>query len=167
MTFDNKGMNNFISAIMFGVLTLALFKCCSLALDYKNLRIGINATDSLNGYIALTDLSAKPKLDDIVLFEAPENKFTSKGVPFMKIIVGVEGDTIMVKGDELYVGGKFRGIVKKFSNNGVDLFPIEDQVIPENMFFMWTPHPDSYDSRYKSIGLINEDSIFGVSQFIF
>ncbi len=167
MTFDNKNIKNFITATMFSVFTLTIIMCGSWALDYKNLKIGFNATDSLDGYVALTDLMAKPKLGDTVLFSAPKNQFTSQKIPFMKIIIGVEGDEILVKGDDLYVAGQFRGVVKKYSINGVELFPIENQTIPANMFFMWTPHQDSYDSRYKSIGLINEDSIFGVSKFIF
>jgi conjugal transfer pilin signal peptidase TrbI len=167
MTFDKRNINNFCNAIMFGVIAVIFITCCSLALDYKSMKLGFNGTDSLDGYIALTDLGAKPKIGDTVLFEPPENQFTSKGVPFMKIIIGVEGDSVMVKDGGLFVAGKFRGTVKKYSKNGVELFPIENQIIPTNMFFMWTPHQDSYDSRYQSIGLINEDSIFGVSKFIF
>jgi len=131
------------------------------------IKFGLNISDSLPGYFYVTDLSATPEKGDVVLFQPPVNEFFHENLLFMKIVVGSSGDEILVNNRVVYLSGKEIGVVKDESKSGKKLFPIESQIIKKGMFFMWTPHKDSYDSRYNSIGLINENSILGVSHRIF
>jgi conjugal transfer pilin signal peptidase TrbI len=40
-------------------------------------------------------------------------------------------------------------------------------MIPQGKYFVWTPHIDSYDSRYDEIGLVDERTIIGVAYPLF
>jgi len=91
---------------------------------------------------------------------------------------------------EIYVSGKKIGIIKpftrkyenfvkkqysvsppdntlKFDDKNYELHPIETGKIPAHKFFAYTPHRDSFDSRYKEIGLIDEKDIIGTAIFAF
>lgn len=90
---------------------------------------------------------------------------------------------------EIYVNGKYIGVVKpyskklleelesyrndktkdinKFSAREFGLHSIEPGIIPEHKFFAYTPHKNSFDSRYKEIGLIDEKNIIGVAIFAY
>lgn len=87
---------------------------------------------------------------------------------------------------EVYVNGKSIGIVKpfskkllpalefarnkkeeKFSIKEFSLNAIDAGKIPTHKFFAYTPHKDSFDSRYQEIGLIDEKDIIGTAILTF
>ncbi|NBV06282.1 MAG: hypothetical protein EBS06_03480 [Proteobacteria bacterium] len=89
---------------------------------------------------------------------------------------------ITIEDREVFVAGKPIGIVKPFtkkfenflkSSSGkkygekYELHPIEIDVIPSKKFFAYTPHKDSFDSRYQEIGLIDEKDIIGTAVLTF
>ena len=86
----------------------------------------------------------------------------------VKEVAGVAGQEVMIGGDgSLSIDGEPRGQAKAVAESGRDLDWIESGVIPEGHVFAWTPHPDSYDSRYADIGLIAEDRFEGRVVFSF
>jgi len=90
---------------------------------------------------------------------------------------------IKIEDREIFVAGKSIGVVKPFTKKFEDfaqafpnneyegknykLHPLRIKKIGEHQFFAYTPHKDSFDSRYKEIGLINEKDIIGVAVFAF
>jgi hypothetical protein len=59
---------------------------------------------------------------------------------------------------------RFVGIAKSHSKGGVPVNPIAGGVIPPGKFFACAPHPDSLDSRYDFVGLVDiENDVMGRS----
>jgi conjugal transfer pilin signal peptidase TrbI len=75
----------------------------------------------------------------------------------------VGGDLITRAGPRFYLDGEYLGEAKKYSLEGFPLVPSEGGVILKGRYFMWTPHKDSYDSRYQDIGTISSDRIVGTA----
>lgn len=80
----------------------------------------------------------------------------------VKEVAGIAGETVEIGDDgALKIDGHLLGFAKEKAKSGRDLEWIEDGVIPEGHVFAWTPHPDSYDSRYADIGLVAVDRFEG------
>lgn len=126
--------------------------------------IGFNRTASLNGYVYLVvkDIS-KINKGDLVAFYPGVNRFNKNGEWFVKQVVGVEGDVIEVVNREFFINGESIGIAKETTASGFKLKALNEQIIDSKKYFMWTPHKDSFDSRYEMIGLIDEKNIFGIA----
>jgi type IV secretory pathway protease TraF len=64
---------------------------------------------------------------------------------------------------EVFVGDKLIGVAKTHSLKGAPLEIITSGVIPAHKFFAYTPHKDSFDSRYQDLGLVDEKDIIGTA----
>ena len=144
--------------------------------------IGFNQSHSLSGRVFLIVKGTLPnKRFDMVIFKsisaiedikANGSKYPIAHKSNVKEVVGFSGDVISVKKNvndnnlHIYLNGEDYGIVKNYSLDGRrKLYPIVEVnnslVIPQGYYFVHTPHKDSYDSRYKSIGLIHKSQIIG------
>lgn len=130
------------------------------------IKIGFNATDSVGGYVFLIVKNVEPKKGELAAFWPPENEFY-KNIWFVKYIKGGPGDSVSWEGRSVYVNGEYLGDAKPESKNGIKLHPSGSGTIPEGYYFAWTPHKDSFDSRYKQIGPIPKASVFGRAYRIF
>ncbi|MEF2244585.1 MULTISPECIES: signal peptidase I [unclassified Paenibacillus] len=120
----------------------------------------------------------KPKYGDVIVFNVPE-----QGRKFIKRVIGVPGDTISLKGDDLYINDKLidepyirevvaakhaQGMLYNGSGNQYN-YPNSkngETVVPEGtVFAMGDNRGDSTDSRY--LGFINEKEIIGRAEVIF
>ncbi|HWK22242.1 MAG TPA: signal peptidase I [Ureibacillus sp.] len=113
-----------------------------------------------------------PDRFDIVVFHAPEGK------DYIKRVIGLPGDTIEYKDDQLYINGKaydepYLDKYKSELTEGTltqdftlqELDPSLD-VIPEGyVFVMGDNRRYSKDSRH--IGIISEDKIIGTTSVVF
>ncbi|NQY42982.1 MAG: S26 family signal peptidase [Legionellales bacterium] len=84
----------------------------------------------------------------------------------IKVIAGKPLDLISIKDKGVYINNKLIGYILPQRSNGKKLHPIEGGVIPKNKYFAWTPHPKSFDSRYKEMGLVDYDEIIGRAYII-
>lgn len=75
--------------------------------------------------------------------------------------IGIPGDEVTREDNRFYINGEYIGTTKYRSRTGEPLRPGPIGVIPDGHYFVWTPHPDSYDSRYEDIGWISKDRIIG------
>lgn len=128
-----------------------------------------NASASLDGYLYLIEMHTHIDRGDIILFKTPQNALHNDH-DFGKYVAGVSGDSIVVKGREFYSGDKYLGLAKTHSLEGVPLKPSMaegEHIIPDGMYFVWTHHKDSYDSRYEDIGLIENRAVIGRLHRIF
>lgn len=117
---------------------------------YHTCSIRWNLTESLPYKVFLgSTLFSEYKVGDVISFKHP--KFQA---PLAKIIVGVPGDKVSVKDGSIYVKSINRGKVLLEKHP-----PIQNQTIPHGHFFVWTEHPESFDSRYQPIGLIKQEDI--------
>jgi len=127
------------------------------------MKIGFNITDSVNGYVFLIIKDVLPEKDELVAFWPPENDIYPRNIWFVKYIKGVAGDEVTRRGQSFFIDGEYVGDAKKASKGGVVLRPGQDGVIPQGFYFVWTPHADSFDSRYEQIGWIPEHLVIGVA----
>lgn len=122
----------------------------------------VNATHSLPQTLFVVHQKALPKRNQHISFTASEqSKFPGRNLT--KIVKGVPGDEVTVQGQAIFINGNYIATAKTLSQDGQPLAPIRQGTIPKAHYFVWTPHKDSYDSRYQSLGLIHEKDIVGVA----
>lgn len=128
-------------------------------------QIGFNTTDSLDGFIYLIKKGEMPMRGDVAAFFPPLPNKTRTRLPFLKIVKGVPGDRIKSIDSSLYINNKFVARAKEFSKKGdrLNVIELDKGFIRPKHFFLWSPHKDSYDSRYKDIGLVQKNKIIGVA----
>lgn len=123
--------------------------------------INRNITKSLpNSYFYISYNSKITDRYQYVQFWTRNDEFFGT-LKFTKQVMGLPGDNITVKSNEVWINGLLVGVIKSQTQNGIPLKPIQSGVIPSNHYYVAGQHPDSYDSRYESLGLINEDQIIG------
>lgn len=123
-------------------------------------------TDSVPGIVYLIVKNRTPSKGDFAAFWPPENNEYGH-ICFIKYVKGVSGDYFQKKGTRFYINGEYYGEIKKYSLKNTPLLPSEDGLILKDHYFMWSPHKDSYDSRYKDIGTIASDRIIGTAYRLF
>ncbi|HSW97696.1 MAG TPA: signal peptidase I [Candidatus Saccharimonadales bacterium] len=125
----------------------------------------------INGEYVLTNLLAlrisNPRLGDVVVFVAPIDAEKD----FIKRVIGVPGDTVMVKDGDVYLNGKkldqskfLKPPVKTYGGS----FLKDEQVItvpPDEYFVMGDNRTYSSDSR--EWGFVKRSALIGESAFVY
>jgi len=117
-----------------------------------------------NGYYIFTSKITykmrKPHRGDIVVFHSPKNQ----DIEFIKRIIGLPGDTILIENNEIYINGIL--IPEKYISAKTTLIPgsfaqegVPIQVPDGQVFVMGDNRPRSSDSR--EFGTIPKKSIVG------
>lgn len=124
--------------------------------------LSINVTESLpqRAFLILKFDSAVQR-GDYVAFLHPGGGPYPHDAPFVKIAVGVAGDVVTNVDGIFYVNGASVGKAKPYSRSGMPLMPGPTGVIPAGFYYVQTPHPDSFDSRYAATGWIHQTRIIG------
>ena len=156
-----------LKVIMIFVITFLAFGILT-----SRVSIGFNDTDSISGrlFLIIKDSYPEKKLDKIIFkINNLHTKYGDKTL--IKRVIGFEGDRILIKNDHIFLNQKELGIIKPESLAGNPLIPLLDDnqyiIIPKDHYFVYSPHIDSYDSRYKSIGLVSKTETIGVAYEIF
>lgn len=95
--------------------------------------------------------------------EAKRNHPGLHGQPFFKIVRGLPGDVIDVRGRVILINGEAVGIAKTHTRDRRSLEPLLPTVIPTGHYYVQGTSPDSFDSRYRSSGLVRFDQMIGVA----
>ncbi len=108
-----------------------------------------------------------PKLGDVVVFSAPNDKEKD----YIKRVLGVPGDTIMVKDGDVYINGtKFNEssflepTIKTYG--GGFLAEGQEIIVPQDSFFVMGDNR-SYSSDSREFGFVKKDELVGISLFIY
>lgn len=161
----------FRRAVRWVTITLVVFLCMGLLtwLLSPYYRIAINETHSLPGHVYIIKRGVLPKRGDLITFRLPMSgvKYYPPGYQFTKIAKGVAGDRVEYRGREVFINGEKIGIAKEYSQKGEPLELGFSGVIPPGHYFAWTPHKDSYDSRYRDIGLVSPEQVIGSAVPVF
>ena len=151
--------------IVFGIVALLLM---GLYVFAHHWRVSINVTPSLPGHVYLIDLMDKtPVKDRLIAFRAENMAPIPDDVTVIKLVKGVADDVITVIDREVHVNGEFVAKAKSRAMSGEALEVIASQTIAKGSFFVWAPHPDSFDSRYQTPGLISTHQIIGTARELF
>jgi conjugal transfer pilin signal peptidase TrbI len=130
-------------------------------------RFALNQTESLPNWAFIADQANRsPKRGQLVAFVPPKTPFYPAGMVFCKIVAGVPGDVVEVRGRDFYVAGHYVGRAKTNAKNGTPVQATPGGVIPRDHYFLVTPHPDSLDSRYTLIGLVPRARVLGVAKAV-
>lgn len=84
-----------------------------------------------------------------------------RGQPFFKIVRGLPGDRVSVEGRAVAINGSIVGQAKTHAYDRQPLEPIHAMVIPPGHYYVQGTSPDSFDSRYRSSGLVRADQVLG------
>lgn len=87
--------------------------------------------------------------------------------PFFKQVAGLPGDVVRVQGRTVTVNGKPVGTAKTHTFDRQPLATIEAGVIPPGHYFVQGSSADSFDSRYRSSGLVRADQVIALLTPIF
>ncbi len=153
-----KWMGN-ISIAIGGTLAIAMVSLSILSPWFVT-----NIDESLPGLVYEIDRGAMPIRNEIAGIKVPRNPYYPDGAPFLKIIGGIPGDVITRQGNTFYVNGTALVEAKTETKHGHPLTPGPTGVIPLGHYFVYTPHQDSYDSRYAEIGWITSAHILGTAR---
>lgn len=148
---------------------LALLMLALSAVDSWQRRHGlvINITQSLPNWAFWIDREKQPSRGDYVFFQVPPTPlvrahFGERSQLFGKKIVGMPGDVVTRQGRAFLVNGRPVATAKARSRRGVPLALGPTGVIPPGHYFVATPHPDGFDSRYADIGWVPHRHIAGI-----
>lgn len=161
-----KGIIGFVMEIMETVVFVgSLFIVVYLFILQPNQIKGASMEPTFyNGnYIFTSKITYKlrqPHRGDIVVFHSPKNR----DIEFIKRVIGLSGDTILVENNEVYVNGVL--LKEKYISSKTTLIPgsfVQDGIpieVPKGQYFvMGDNRPRSSDSR--EFGTIAKDSIVG------
>ena len=124
--------------------------------------LSINFTQSLPNHVfVVLKYDRAISRGDYVAFLHPGGGPYPPGAPFVKIAAGVPGDTVQSLDRMYYVNGRPVGQAKQYSKTGMPLRPGPTGVLPDGFFYVYTPNPDSFDSRYDGTGWIHERRFVG------
>jgi conjugal transfer pilin signal peptidase TrbI len=170
---QRRVLKNSIASFKVGNCIIVMAAIALIWFLQANYKIVINRSESLPIHAVLIQKGKLPtKLDQIFVFKLQNNPaYNFAEVNFIKRAAGFVGDKIEVVNQDFYINHKFTykfiGTAKTLGLKGETLNPLSAQIIPQHKFFAYTPHPDSYDSRYQQIGLIDEKDIIGSAIFAF
>ena len=74
---------------------------------------------------------------------------------------GLPGDVVTVSGRTVSVNGVVVGTAKAQAFDRRPLEPIAPTVIPPGHYYVQGIGPDSFDSRYRSSGLVRAEQVLG------
>lgn len=131
----------------------------------------INASESLPNWAFTVHRNKTPARGDYLFFVPPQTElvrahFGEKPGVFGKIVQGMPGDLVEHRGAEVVVAGRVVARMKKATRAGERLVPGPVGRIPTGCYFVATPHPDSFDSRYAAIGFVCRPQILGTGEAV-
>ena len=126
----------------------------------------INASESLPNWAFFVEKGKAAGKGEYVFFVPPDNAlvrrhFGPDSGPFGKRVIGMPGDTVSHDGPWVLVNGVRVAHMKPRSRFGEALTPGPVGRVPEGCFYVGTPHPDGFDSRYAEIGFACRKQLIG------
>ncbi|RSV16221.1 type VI secretion protein [Sphingomonas sp. ABOLG] len=126
----------------------------------------INASESLPNWAFFVEKGKSAAKGEYVFFVPPDNAlvrrhFGPDSGPFGKRVIGMPGDVVAHDGSWVSVNGVRVAHMKPRSRDGEVLTPGPVGRIPDGCFYVGTPHPDGFDSRYAEIGFACRKQLLG------
>lgn len=131
----------------------------------------VNVTDSLPNWAFLIHRKQVPARGQFVFFDPPHTNlvrrhFGAKPQMFGKIVYGMPGDVVAHNGSVVTINGKPVGRMKPRTRDGEPLTVGAVGAIPAGCYYVGSPHPDGFDSRYADIGFVCARQIIGIGKAI-
>lgn len=151
----------------YALLAALILTLSSIAAWQRQHGLVINVSDSLPNWAFWIDRTRPPVRGDYVFFRVARTPviaahFGDAPQLFGKRVYGVSGDVVTRQGRTFLVNGVPVAKAKERSRRGLPLQPGPTGTIPPNHYFVATPHPDGFDSRYADIGWVAHRQLAGV-----
>lgn len=124
-------------------------------------RLSFNTSESLPGHLYMVQVGVLPAKGDYVAVRPPKNRFFPAWLGFLKQVRGVAGDVVAEHDRKFSINGEELAYAKPQSLKGVPLQAGPVGTLPPGHYWVWTPHPDSFDSRYADVGWIDQSRVIG------
>ena len=130
-------------------------------------RLFINLSSSLPQKYWIVALKQLPQRGNYVCFKvtselAKEYDFPEE-LTLTKQAAGIPGDRVTRQERNFYINHQYVAAAKTHSLKGEPLALGPIGVLGAGQYYVTTPHPDSFDSRYQKMGWINANQIVGVA----
>ncbi len=160
---DNMGYGEYGRRLLFMTVSVALIGILTYHFVWQpHITIAHNVSTSLKPHYFLVIKGQRIHRGNYVAFYPPtHNPLYGDKTPFLKIIGGVPGDRVSRIGRMFYVNHHKRGWAFKRAHNGLRLHLGPTGIIGQGKYYVYTPNPKSYDSRYASIGWIAARRLIG------
>lgn len=158
------------SYVFLGVLMCFIAFTCVYLFGIRTSIIGASMEPTLyNGEEILIDrfqyFFSEPDRDDVIVF-LPNGNTNSHY--YVKRVLGIPGDTVLIKDGMIYVNGKIydrNGLFERAADGGTAKNGL---TLGENEFFVLGDNlNDSEDSRSGNIGVVRKEYILGKAWFAF
>ncbi len=126
----------------------------------------VNASESLPNWAFFVTDDKSPDRGQYVFFAPPQGEIVQRHFgpdqgPFGKQVIGMPGSVVEHRGAWVYVDGVRTAHMKPRTRFGEKLHPGPTGVVPDNCYYVGTPHPDGFDSRYAEIGFVCRKAVLG------
>lgn len=154
----------YFAAAILVALFLKRFVIINATVPTGSMENTIMPGDDLFG-LRIAYLFSEPERGDIIIFKYPDDETQT----FIKRIVGVPGDLIVIEDGKIYINGSEEPLEEPYlkeewtRNTG----PYEFAVPSGCYFVMGDNRNDSLDGRYWSNPFVTEDEIIGKAEFIY
>lgn len=126
-----------------------------------------NQSESLPGVLYVTVKGLAARQNDLVAFHWHGGYHYAPGSMFIKRLSGMPGQTVVMKGREVWLSGEYMGYAKPFTKKGLPLEAAKSHTIAFGQYFVTTPHVDSFDSKYAAVGDIYQKDLIGRTYEVF
>lgn len=150
-----------LQTVLIGILII--FGSIFGYLKITNQTVGFNVTESLPQTLFLVKEGESFSKGDMIQFayKADKEKFLPDGSRIIKIVAGIPGDVVRFEGNDFFINNVKFGKAKEISRSGRALTKNVAKTLSEDEYFVFTPHPDSFDSRYIHMGYISNSQVVG------
>jgi signal peptidase I len=167
LKFDSetkKEIYSWIKTIIFALLLAVIFRTYIFRTAYA---MSISMEPTLHeGQILIISrvnyLVGEPERGDIVVIDSKQDKL--EHLNLIKRVVGMPGETVEIKDNRVYIDGKL--LDPDFTKAATPDFGFEKTTIPEGKYMVMGDNREhSRDSRFESVGFIEEDYLQGKAVF--
>lgn len=163
--FYKNSRKKFIIYSIISILIIIVSSILIRTIFKSNYVLGLNFTPSLHERVFIIDKHTNLKTlkkDDLIgfVFQEDDSIYFKKGENFIKYVICMQGDDLIVDSSQIKCNGKYYGSPLKIDGKGNVLkhFKYKGKV-PKDKYFVWTPYVKSYDSRYW--GFVDKKNIVG------
>lgn len=136
-----------------GILALGIF--------FNQTECHLNESESLPHGFFMVVKNMHAKRGHFVSIKGHQPQYINYTLSCIKEIVGLPGDTIDIRNQDLYINDVWRGPLRHKTKDGRTLTPLKIKIIPKGYIFVRGHSRDTYDSRYEEFGLVKETHLKG------